>query len=224
MTGDAFRWRAEDALGPMHPRVNMTVRAADRADVLTAKAWTRAAEAAKVLFDPVLVPDMSKRADAAAGEFKRIAAEDAQLRAMAETEGGSTLAEYKRHPLLHYVTHDTDYNPNATHEQGALRIWAVGTNHVDVVRDRWHDRDLIDRIGKPVDYFASMYGNRLPDFFDCARYGCDGGDNCGRSCSVRLAKTCGGPTGVMPVEREELSIPVDRGVSGDLRSGVLTAV
>jgi hypothetical protein len=157
------------------------VRAADRADVLTAKAWARAAKVAKVLFDPALVPALAKRADATAAEFH---------------------TRFGEFGDLHFDTHDTEYNPNATHEQGVTRVWAVGTNHCDVIRDRWHDPLNRNREGKPVEYFASMYGNRLPDFFDCRAYGCDG--NCDRACSVRLAKTCGGPTGVMPVNRGTL--------------------
>ena len=181
MTTDAFRWRPEEHLGPMHPRVNTTVRAADRADVLTAKAWARGAKVARVLFDPVLVPDMAKRTDVAAAEFHTRCGEFGDL---------------------HYSTHDTEYHPHATYEQGVVRVWAVGTNHVDIVRDRWHDPLNRNREGRPVEYFGSMYASRMPDFFDCARYGCDG--NCGRACSVRLAKTCGGPTRVMPVGRGTL--------------------
>jgi hypothetical protein len=176
MTGDAFRWRPEEHLGPMHPRVNAQVRAANRAEALIMKAWPKAGKVARVLFDPALVPALAERADAAADEFH------------------TRCGEYGD---MHYDTHDTEYNPHVAHEQGAVLVWAVGTSHVDVVRDRWHDHP--NRVGKPVEYFASMYANRLPDFFDCARYGCDG--NCGPGCSCTLAKTCGGPTGVMPVDR-----------------------
>jgi len=179
MTIDAFRWRPEDNLNPMDPRVSTQVQAAVRADTLTTKAWAKAADAAAILFDPARVPELAQRADAAAAEFYRRAGEFGDL---------------------HADTHDTDWNPHAPHEQGVVRVWAVGTNHVDVIRDRW--RDNPNRKQKPVDYFASMYANRMPDFVDCARYGCEG--NCGRECNVRLAKSCGGPTRLMPVSRGTL--------------------
>lgn len=181
MTTDAFQWRAEDNLGPMHPRVNTQVRAADRAEALVMKVWPEAGKVARVLFDPELVPDMAKRADDAAAEFHRRAGKNGDL---------------------HARTHDTEYEQHALYEQGALRVWPVGTNHVDVIRDRWHDPLNRNRIHKPVDYFAGMYGCQLSDFFDCGGYGCDG--NCGRACSVRLAKACRGPTGILPVGRGTL--------------------
>lgn len=180
MSSDAFRWRPEDNLDPMDPRVSTQVRAIDRADALTARAWASAAEAAAVLFDPARVSELAQRADAAAAEFYARSGEDGDL---------------------HADTHDTDWDPHAPHEQGVVRVWAVGTNHLDVIRDRW--RDAPNRMQKPVDYFASMYTSGVPDFFDCARYGCTGGD-CDRACSVHLAKACAGPTRAMPVNRGTL--------------------
>ncbi len=180
MSADAFRWRPEDNLDPMDPRVSTQVRAIDRADALTARAWANAAEAAAVLFDPARVAELAQRADAAAAEFYARSGEDGDL---------------------HATTHDTDWDPHAPHEQGVVRVWAVGTNHLDVIRDRW--RDAPNRMQKPVDYFASMYTSGVPDFFDCARYGCTGGD-CDRACSAHLAKACAGPTRAMPVNRGTL--------------------
>jgi hypothetical protein len=179
MSADAFRWRPEDNLNPMDPRVSTQVRAIDRADALTARAWASAAEAAAVLFDPARAPALAERADAAAAEFYARSGEDGDL---------------------HADTHDTDWDPHAPHEQGVVRVWPVGTNHVDVIRDRW--RDNPNRDSRPVDYFAAMYGNRLSDYFDCVQYGCTG--DCDRACSVRLAKACAGPTRAMPVNRGTL--------------------
>jgi hypothetical protein len=119
MTADAFRWRPEDNLHPMDPRASTQVRAIDRGDTVTAKAWARAAEVAAVLFDPARVPALAERADAAAAEFYARSGQDGDL---------------------HADTHDTDWNPHAPHEQGVVRVWAVGTNHVDVIRDRWPRR------------------------------------------------------------------------------------
>lgn len=180
MSADAFRWRPEDNLDPMDPRVSTQVRAIDRAEALTVKAWASAAEVAAIVFDPARVPELAQRAEAAATDFYARSG-----------EGGD----------LHADTHDTEWNPHASHEQGVARVWAVGTNHVDVIRDRW--RDNPNRVQKPVDYFASMYTSGVPDFFDCARYGCTGGD-CDRACSVHLAKACAGPTRAMPVNRGTL--------------------
>lgn len=190
MSADAFRWRPEDNLNPMDPSVSTQVRAIDRGDELTAKAWAEAAKVAAVLFDPVRVPELAQKAEKAVAEFHSLEAESA--RAIAEGYD----------PPLHFSTHDTDWNPNVAHEQGVARVWPVGTNHVDVIRERW--RDNPNRTQKPVDYFASMYGNRLPDYFDCAGYGCTG--DCDRACSVHLAMACAGPTRTMPVSRGTLRL------------------
>ncbi|OBF96343.1 hypothetical protein A5773_13020 [Mycobacterium sp. 852014-52450_SCH5900713] len=163
----------------MNPRVSTQVRATDRAEALAAKAWAKAGKLGAVLFDRKRVPKLAELADAAAAEFYTRCGEFGDM---------------------HYDTHDTDWNPHAPHEQGVVRVWAVGTNHVDVIRDRW--RDVPNRMQTPVDYFASMYGCGLPDFFDCARYGCTG--DCDRACSVRLAKSCTGPTRAIPVNRGTL--------------------
>lgn len=179
MSADAFRWTPEGNLDPMDPRVSTQVRAIDRADELTAKAWAEAAKVGAVLFDAARVAELAQRADAAAAEFYARSREDGDL---------------------HADTHDTDWDPHAPHEQGVVRVWAVGTNHADVIRDRW--RNNPNRETRPVDYFAAMYGNRLPDYFDCVRYGCTG--DCDRACSVRLAKACAGPTRTMPVNRGTL--------------------
>lgn len=181
MSADAFRWRPEDNLNPMDPKASTQVRAIDRADELMTKVWADAAEVAAVLFDPARVAELAIKADMAAAEFYARSG-----------EGGD----------LHFDTHDTDWNPHVSHEQGVVRVWPVGTNHVDVIRDRW--RDNPNRDSRPVDYFISMYGNRLSDYFDCARYGCTG--DCDRACSVHLAKACAGPTRTMPVSRGTLRL------------------
>lgn len=165
---------------PLAPIGSTQVQAIDRTDVLTASAWVRAAEVSSVLFDPARVPALAERAEAAAADFYARCGEDGDL---------------------HADTHDTDWDRHAMEEQGVVRVWAVGTNHVDVIRDRW--RDNPNRKQKPVDYFAGMYMSGIPDFFDCARYGCTGGD-CDRACSVHLAKACAGPTRAMPVNRGTL--------------------
>lgn len=180
MTSDAFRWRPPD--NAMNPTANTQVRAILRAEALMEMVWPRATKVAAVLFDPVLVPELAERVAAAEAEFR------------------SRTGEYGD---MHWDTYDTDYNPHVAHEQGVARVWAVGTKHCDIVRDRWHDPLNANRVGKPVAYFASMHGCQLPDFFDCSRFGCHCG-NRGRECSVRLAKTCGGTTGVMPVCRGTL--------------------
>lgn len=181
MSPDAFRWRPEDNLNPIDPRGSTQVRAIDRADELTAKVWAEAAKVAAILFDGARVPELAAKADEAAAEFYAHSGQDGDL---------------------HFDTHDTDWNPHALHEHGVARVWPVGTNHVDVIRDRW--RDNPNRDSRPVDYFMSMYGNRLPDYFDCARYGCTG--DCDRACSVHLAKACAGPTRTMPVSRGTLRL------------------
>lgn len=174
------RFPALGNVTPIDPRGSTQVRAIDRVEMLTAKAWADAAEVAAVLFDPARVPELAQRAEAAAAEFYARSGENGDL---------------------HAETHDTAWNPHVKHEQGVARVWAVGTNHVDVIRDRWHNNP--HRVQKPVEYFASMYGNRLPDYFDCDSYGCTNGD-CGRACSVKLAKACSGPTRAMPVRRGTL--------------------
>lgn len=180
MTPDAFRWRPEDNFSPLDPRVSTQVRAVDRADQLTVTAWTGAARAAAILFDPARVPELAQRADAAAVEFYARLGKDGDL---------------------HADTHDAAWDRHAPHEQGVARVWAVGTNHLDVIRDRW--RDSPNRVQRPVDYFAAMYASGMPDFFDCTKYGCTGGD-CDRACSVHLAKACAGPTRAMPLSRGTL--------------------
>lgn len=179
MIGDAFRWQPEDNLHPMDPRVSTQVRAINRAEDLAQRAWPEAAKVAAVLFDPARVPALAQRADEAVAEFYARFG-----------EGGD----------LHADAHDDDWDPQASHEQGVVRVWAVGTNHVEVIRDRWLDN--LNREGRPVGYFVRMYGNRLPDYFDCANHGCTG--DCDRACSVRLAKACAGPTRAMPATRGTL--------------------
>ena len=60
-------------------------------------------------------------------------------------------------PILFYDTYDTPYDPNATEEQGAVRIWRVGTNRVDIVRERWHSRLNANRLQDTTGYFGSVW-------------------------------------------------------------------
>lgn len=157
---------------PMNPCANTQVQAAMRAEQITKRAWNNLALADVILTG---VPAMRARADVAAEEFHKRAAYDARARAEGET------------PVLYYDTRDgdADYDPNAIYEQGALKIWTVGTNHVDIVRDRWHDSPT--RRPSPVAYAAGHIANKLDtlDWFHCERYGCAG--DCGLECNVNVA-------------------------------------
>jgi len=59
--------------------------------------------------------------------------------------------------------------PDATHEQGAVLIWRVGSKHVTVVRDRWHDAANRDRSMSPAEESASMlqHGVEADDYRGC---------------------------------------------------------
>jgi hypothetical protein len=175
--------------GPMNPRGNTQVQACLRAEQIIMRAWRNLALADVVLTG---VPAMRLRADAEADEFHRQAAYDARARA----EGDA--------PVLYYDTCDGDanYDPNAIYEQGALRIWTVGTNHVDIVRDRWHDSPT--RRPSTVSYAAGHLAHKLDtlDHFRCERYGCAGG--CGLECNVSVSPDCGGATRLLPVDRGSL--------------------
>lgn len=161
---------------PRAPIGNTQVQACLRAEQILRRAWSNLAMADVLLTG---VPAMRTRADAEAAEFHRLAAADARARAEGET------------PLLDYDTFDgeSDYDPNATYEQGALKIWTVGTNHVDIVRERWHDSP--NRRFTTAGYAAGMLAHRL----DLAVYGDE-------PCNVIVSTEC---------ERETRLLPVDRG-------------
>ena len=167
----------------MSPNANTQVRATDRAEQIIAKTWGERAGDGGVLFDPARVPALAERADAAAAEYHRRAA-SGELR--------SDAGEGSR----------GDYDPDAPAEQGVVRIWRVGSNHIDVVRERW--RDAPGRQFGTVDYAAGMFGHLTEqlDYRDCTDHGC-GGD-CDLACSVNVTKACGGPTRLLPVDRGTL--------------------
>lgn len=173
----------------MNPRANTQVQASMRAEQIIKRAWNNLALADVILTG---LPAMRARADVVADEFHRQAAYDARARAEGDT------------PVLYYDTWDgdADYDPNAIYEQGAVKIWTVGTNHVDIVRDRWHDSPT--RRPTPVSYAAGHIANKLDtlDWFHCERYGCAGG--CGLECNVNVAADCGGRTRLLPVDRGSL--------------------
>ena len=166
---------------PMPPMVNTQARAVVRADTIVRRVWGDFALADEALFDRVRVPAMAARADAAAEDYRRRAA-DGRLR---------------------YDTADTDYNPDCPSEQGVVRIWPVGTNHVHVVRERW--RDSPTRKLTTADWAATSLRNSvdLADWFDCAKFGCDS-HGCLPGCDVRLSPGCSGTTRLLPVHRGTL--------------------
>ena len=205
----------------MHPRVNMTVRAANRAAEIIRQVWgftavedgpwvrrADVAAVAAVLFDHARCPELAWKADAAAEDFHRIAAEDAQLRARseeAEAAGDELALALIGPPILHYNTFDTDYDPNATEEQGVVKIWQVGSNSVTIVRDRWHDPLHRNREENTTRYAASLLGHMrsMHDYWDCTEYGCNH-ESCGLQCNINIAKACNGTTRLMPVARNPL--------------------
>ncbi|WP_142706800.1 hypothetical protein [Mycobacterium shimoidei] len=176
----------------MAPNANTQVRAIDRAEQITAQVWGDGAAADAILFNPARVPALAARADAAAAEFHRRESEASRERAQG-------LA-----PSLHYNTYDTEYDPDTPAEQGVVQIWRVGTNHVNIVRDRWHDQVNRDRRMSPAAEMASVLQHdiNMLDRWDCAEYGCDG--DCDLSCTVHIAKACGGTTRLLPVNRGTL--------------------
>lgn len=163
---------------PMDPRANMSVQGCVRAEQITKRVW-RNLRLADVLLAGV--PAMTARANAARVEFHRLAARDAQARALGNP------------PLLHYETHDgdADFDPNEVHEQGVTRLWTVGTDWVFVVRDRWHDSP--NRPDTTVSYTAGMLGLGL----DTAVY-------TDAPCTVNIAENCGGETRKLPVDQGTL--------------------
>ncbi len=165
---------------PMDPRANTQVRAIDRAQQVMLKTWLNLAMGDRVLFDPARVPALADRVDADAAEFHRLAG----------------LGQ------LRYNTWDTDYDPDDPAEQGVVRIWAVGTNHVDIVRDRW--RDAPTRRLSTVSYAAGSLAHKVDtlDYCDCSRYGCEG--SCGLECNVRLAPACDDTARLLATDRGTL--------------------
>lgn len=174
---------------PLDPRVSTQVRATDRAERIVEQVWSwmwegkEPLDPATVLFDAARVPALAKRADMAAADYHRRAAEG----------------------ILRYDTGDglnADYDPAETAEQGVVRIWRVGSNQVYIVRERW--RDSPNREWTTTDYFAQLFEFLVEqlDYHDCTKFGCDG--DCDLKCSVRLAKACDGVTRLLPVNRGTL--------------------
>lgn len=171
------------ALRPMSPNANTQVRATDRAEQIIERVWGDRGRDGGVLFDPARAPALAECADAAAADYHRRAASGE----------------------LHWDTGDGlrgDYNPDAPAEQGVVRIWRVDSNHVDIVRERW--RDAPGRRWGTVGYTAGMLGHdvEMLDYHDCAEHGCDG--DCDLRCNLHIAKACGGPTRLLPVDRGAL--------------------
>jgi hypothetical protein len=158
---------------PMDPRANTQVRAIDRADEIIRAVWGD--DPTAVLVDYKLVPALAERADEAAAEYHRRAGMDG----------------------LHYTTGDTDYDPNDPAEQGVVRIWRVGSRHVDVVRERWREQ----RFGTPAEDAAGriQHARDVLDNFTCSCI-----NYCDLGCSVNIAKACGGTTRLLPVNRGTL--------------------
>lgn len=163
--------QAPFAQAPMDPRANAQVQACVRAEWIIKRVWRNLAAADVVLVDPAHARALAPRVDAAAADFHRRASKG-QLR---------------------YDTHDgdADFDPDATHEQGSVRLWHVGSSDVFVVRDRWHDSP--NRRGSTTDYAAGMFANNL----DTAIY-------CDAPCTVNIAENCGGETRLLPVDRGTL--------------------
>jgi hypothetical protein len=174
---------------PMDPRANTQVRAVDRAAEIIMNAFRTREDT--VLFDPARVPALAARADAAAADFH-----------WREGEASEARAKNKR-PQFHYHAHDGDaeYDPDATHEQGVVKIWRVGSNHVDIVRDRWHDPRNRDRSMSPVEEMASTLRHDI-DMLNYQQCGCYG--DCDLHCNLQIAKACKGTTRLLPVDRAPL--------------------
>ncbi|MCV7215016.1 hypothetical protein H7J51_06935 [Mycobacterium crocinum] len=165
---------------PMDPRANTQVRAIERAQQIMSKTWLNLAMGDGVFFDPARVPPLARRADADAAEFHRRAAKG----------------------RLRYNTWDTDYDPDDPAEQGVVRIWAVGTDHVDIVRDRWHDAPT--RRLSTVSFSAGSLAHKVDtlDYWDCRRYGCEG--NCGLECNIQLTPACDTTARLLATDRGTL--------------------
>jgi hypothetical protein len=174
------RFPALDNARVMDPRASTQVQAVLRAEEIIAKVWGEGARVSGVLFDPARVPALAQRADAAAADFHCRAAE------------------------MQYDTDDTDYDRHDTAEQGVVKIWQVGGNHVHIVRDRW--RDAPNRAPNTVEYAAGSlgHGRSTHDHWKCTEYGCDHEKVCDLQCHVGLAKACGGATRLLPVDRSPL--------------------
>ncbi|KZS84790.1 hypothetical protein B4U45_16745 [Mycobacterium persicum] len=189
----------------MDPRANTTVRAANRATAIIMKAFSTREDT--VLFDPVRVPVLAERADAAAADFHLREGEASRERALGLP------------PSLQYKTLDTDSDPDATHEQGVAKIWRVGGSLVYVVRDRWRHEDNRDRSMSPAEEIASLLllDRSVDDYW------CFGGEHNPRyvrdyelRCTVNIAHDCtaplspdvneygGGTTRWLPVDRAPL--------------------
>lgn len=194
---------------PMDPRANTQVRAIDRADEIIRTVWGDNPTA--VLVDYKRVPALAERAAEAAADFHRREGEASRARERA----------LGLPPSLRYHAHDgdADFDPDAPAEQGVVKIWRVGSNRADVVRDRWHDGRNLDRNMSPAEEMASTLALDVQvDDYWC--YGGDGnprywGDY-ERRCNVNIAHDCtaplspdvndygGGTTRLLPVNRGTL--------------------
>jgi hypothetical protein len=170
---------------PMDPSASTQVRAVLRARDIVHRVWgdekDSVARLAEVLFDPARVPTFASVADAAAADFH------------------SRTEEFGR---MHYDTADTDYDPHDPAEQGAVRIWRVGSNYVTIVRDRWHAPNphhdgTVEFAADPLDLETSLL-----DRWEC---GCMGYCDCDRRCNVHQpGRSGGGTTRLLPVVRGTL--------------------
>ncbi|GAB5000769.1 hypothetical protein MAHJHV64_10920 [Mycobacterium avium subsp. hominissuis] len=193
---------------PMDPRANTQVRAINRAAQIIVQVWGE--DPSAVLFDPARVPALAERADVEAADFHRREGEASRERALGLP------------PSLHYHAHDgnADYDPDATHEQGAVLIWRVGSKHVTVVRDRWHDQANRDRSMSPAEESASML-QHVVEVDDYRGYTSDEAvrphpADYELRCNVNIAKDCtaplsldvndygGGTTRLLPLNRGAL--------------------
>lgn len=175
------KYSALDNVVPMDPRGSTQVRATDRAEAVLDIVWPNGS-ASGALFDPALCPPTAARADEAAREYHRLAADAARERVLGVR------------PSLRFETHDTDYEPDEPAEQGVLRLWFVDSRTVEIVRDRWHDNP--NRVESTASYFGGLLGEMRRDYKP--------GHDYDPTCNVRIAKACGGLTRVLPNDRGTL--------------------
>lgn len=123
-------------------------------------------------------------------------------------------------PSLHYHSHDTDYDADAPAEQGVVKVWRAGSNHVDVVRDRWHHEGNRDRSMNPTEEMASALAHDVEmDDYEAHTNETSLREHSAdyeQRCNVNIAKDCtaplsrdvsdygGGTTRLLPVDRGTL--------------------
>lgn len=161
---------------PMPPMANTQVCAINRAENIVRKVW---GDGGLGLADELLAatPAMRARAEAAASEFHR----------RLDADG-----------LLRYDTFDTDYDRDALYEHGVAKLWRVGSDTVDIVRDRWHNAPT--RKPTTVEFFAGLvdHSTTAHDYWECR---CEQDCVCDLRCNVNVASDCGGATRLLPVGR-----------------------